>query len=122
MIKKPKNYNLIIGGAITAIMLLFMLMGIFHTPHDPNTMDVSVKFAGISLTHPFGNDNFGRDLFSRVMAGSKTTLFVAACTVFAGTFFGVIIGAVTGYFGGIIDEILMRINDAIFAFPSILLA
>ncbi|MCL2719362.1 MAG: ABC transporter permease [Lachnospiraceae bacterium] len=120
--KKPKNYNLIIGGSITAIMLIFMLTGIFFTPHDPNTMDGGLKFAGASFTHPFGNDNFGRDLLSRVMTGSLTTLYVAALTVLIGTFFGVVIGALTGYFGGIIDEVLMRINDTVFAFPSILLA
>jgi peptide/nickel transport system permease protein len=122
MTKKPKNYNLIIGIVITAVMLLFMLTGIFYTPHDPNAMDAYAKFAGMSLSNPFGTDNFGRDLLSRVMSGSMTTLLVAACTVLTGTFFGVIIGALTGYYGGVIDEILMRINDAIFAFPSILLA
>jgi peptide/nickel transport system permease protein len=120
--KKPKNYNLIIGGVITAIMLIFMLTGIFYTPHDPNAMNGELKFAGASIAHPFGNDNFGRDLLSRVMAGSLTTLYVASLTVLAGTFFGIVIGALTGYFGGIIDEVLMRINDTIFAFPSILLA
>ncbi|MCL2052341.1 MAG: ABC transporter permease [Lachnospiraceae bacterium] len=117
-----KNYNLIIGGAITGIMLLFMLTGFFYTPHDPNIMNAELKFAGISFNHPFGNDNFGRDLLSRVMVGSFNTLYVAVLTVLCGTFFGVLIGALTGYYGGIIDEILMRINDTIFAFPSILLA
>lgn len=120
--KRKKNYNFIIGGTITGIMLLFMLTGIFFTPHDPNAMDAAAKFAGASLSHPFGNDNFGRDLLSRVMTGSLTTLNVAVLTVLAGTFFGVMIGALTGYYGGILDEILMRVNDAIFAFPSILLA
>lgn len=120
--KKTKNYNLIIGGGIAFVMLLFMLTGIFYTPHDPHAMNAGAKFAGASFSHPFGNDNFGRDLLSRVMTGSLSTLHVASLTVLAGTFFGVLIGALTGYYGGIIDEILMRINDAIFAFPSILLA
>ena len=119
---KKKNYNLIIGGIITGLMLIFILIGAVYTPYDPNAMDASAKFAGISLKHPMGCDNFGRDVLSRVMKGAGTTLSVAAGTVFIGTFFGVIMGAVTGYFGGILDEILMRINDAIFAFPSILLA
>lgn len=122
MIKKPKNYNLIIGGTITIVVLLFILTGIVYTPHDPNTMDTAKKFAGISFAHPFGCDHFGRDLLSRVMAGSLTTIYVALLTVLAGAFFGILIGAFTGYYGGIIDDILMRINDAVFAFPSILLA
>ena len=120
--RKKKNYNLIVGGTITGMILLFVLIGMFYTPYDPNVMDASAKFAGISAMHLMGCDNFGRDILSRVMKGAGTTLGVAAGTVLIGTFFGVIVGAVTGYFGGILDEILMRINDAVFAFPSILLA
>ena len=66
--------------------------------------------------------SFGRDILSRVMKGAGTTFLVALGTVLIGTAFGVLIGAFTGYFGGTIDEILMRIIDAVFAFPSILLA
>ncbi len=117
-----KNYNFIIGGIITGLMLLFIIIGVFYTPYDPNKMDPAAKFAHVSLKHLMGCDNFGRDILSRVMKGAGTTLGVAAGTVLIGTFFGVIFGAVTGYFGGILDEILMRINDAVFAFPSILLA
>lgn len=119
---KKKNFNLIVGGAITGVILLMILAGVFYTPHDPNAMDATAKFAGVSFTHPMGCDNFGRDVFSRVLEGSRTTFIVAAGTVFIGTFFGIIIGALTGYYGGVVDEILMRIIDAIFAFPSILLA
>ncbi len=117
-----KNYNLILGGAITGFMLLFVLIGMVYTPYDPDAMDATAKFAGMSLKHPMGCDNFGRDILSRVMEGAGTTLLVATGTVLIGTVFGIIMGAFTGYFGGIVDEILMRINDAIFAFPSILLA
>ncbi len=117
-----KNYNLILGGAITAVMLLLILTGFFWTPYDPESMEAANKFAGISLTHPLGCDNFGRDILSRVMKGAGTTFLVALGTVLIGTAFGVLIGAFTGYFGGTIDEILMRIIDAVFAFPSILLA
>lgn len=117
-----KNYNLILGGAITAVMLLLILTGFFWTPYDPESMEAVNKFAGISLAHPLGCDNFGRDILSRVMKGAGTTFLVALGTVLIGTAFGVLIGAFTGYFGGTIDEILMRIIDAVFAFPSILLA
>lgn len=122
MDKKKKNYNFILGAGITGVILLMIIIGIFYTPYDPNEMDSGAKFAGISFRHIMGCDNFGRDVFSRILEGSRTTLFVAAGTVFIGTFFGVIVGALTGYYGGIADEILMRFNDAVFAFPSILLA
>lgn len=120
--KKKKNINFILGASITGFLLFFMLIGLFFTPYDPEAMDTSSRFASISLKHLMGCDNFGRDIFSRVLVGSRTTLFVAAATVAIGVFFGAIIGAVTGYFGGILDEVLMRIVDAMFAFPSILLA
>ncbi len=116
------NFNLIIGGALTLIVLLFVGVGFFWTPYDPNAMDEGLRFAGASFAHPFGCDNFGRDVLSRVMKGGSMTLAIAAATVAFGTFFGVLFGAFTGYFGGLLDEVLMRINDVLFAFPSILLA
>lgn len=122
MNKIIRNRNFITGVIIIGIMLLFMLIGRIHSPYDPNYMDASLKYAPMSASHPFGCDNFGRDILSRVMEGTFATFKVALGTVFTGTFFGIILGALTGYFGGIVDEILMRINDAIFAFPSILLA
>lgn len=120
--KIRKNKNFIVGSILTGIMLFMILMGCFYTPYNPNTMDSSAKFAGISVKHLMGCDNFGRDIFSRVLSGSRTTLIVAAGTVLIGVTFGILIGALTGYYGGILDEVLMRINDAVFAFPSILLA
>lgn len=119
--KNKRNYNLIAGGIITGLLLVLIIIGIFYTPYDPNAMDPAAKFAGISLEHPMGCDNFGRDVFSRILQGSRTTLFVALCTVLIGTVCGVALGAVTGYYGGFLDEVLMRINDAVFAFPSLLL-
>lgn len=120
--KKKKNYNLILGCILTGLVVVFVLVGLVYTPYDPEAMDSSLRLAGVSLAHPMGCDNFGRDILSRVMKGSGTTLFVALGTVAIGTVAGTLIGALTGYFGGIADEILMRIIDALFAFPSILLA
>ncbi len=120
--KIRKNKKFIAGSILKGIKLFMILMGCFYTPYNPNTMDPSAKFAGISVKHLMGCDNFGRDIFSRVLSGSRTTLIVAAGTVLIGVTFGILIGALTGYYGGILDEVLMRINDAVFAFPSILLA
>jgi len=120
--KKNRNYNFIIGTILTGITLVLVLWGIIGTPYDPEAMDVTAKFAKPSLEHIMGCDNFGRDIFSRVLVGSGTTLLVAVLTVAIGMILGVIIGAFCGYFGGIVDEIVMRIMDAMFAFPSILLA
>lgn len=122
MKKRNINYNFIIGSVITAIVFLFILVGCVYTPYEPEVMDSANRFAGVSWQHLMGCDNFGRDILSRVMVGSRTTFGVACATVFIGTFFGILIGAFTGYYGGIVDEVLMRIMDALLAFPSILLA
>ena len=117
-----ENRKLYIGAAITGIMLLLAVIGMFFTPYDPNAMDASNKLSGISAQHIMGCDNFGRDVFSRILAGLSTTMSVAVGTVLIGIVFGTLIGAFTGYFGGAPDEILMRFNDAVLAFPSLLLA
>jgi len=119
---KHKNVNLIIGGIITGLMVLLIVVGYFYTPYDPEEMNSAAKLAGVSVKHWMGCDNFGRDLFSRILKGSGTTFYVAACTVCIGTLVGILIGAFTGYYGGLVDEVLMRVIDALFAFPSILLA
>lgn len=119
---KKKNYNLMIGCIITGTVLFLVLLGVVYTPYDPETMNAADKLAGISWQHWMGCDNFGRDIFSRVLKGGGITFLVAAGTVAIGTVFGILLGAFTGYHGGVIDEVLMRINDALFAFPSILLA
>lgn len=122
MMKKKKNDNLIIGAILAGAVLVMILAGFLFLPYDPEAMDLELKFAGISFAHPFGCDNYGRDIFTRVLVGARTTLFVALGTVGIGAFVGVLIGAFTGYFGGWVDEVVMRVIDALFAFPSILLA
>lgn len=120
--KKKYPPNFIIGVVITGIMLLLILMSFFYTPYDTTKMDSASKLAAPSLGHLMGCDNFGRDIFSRVLKGMQNTFVIAFLTVIIGTVGGIIIGAFTGYFGGLLDEVLMRIIDVVFAFPSILLA
>ena len=115
-----KNFKA--GAIITGLMLLVILIGLLWTPYDPNAMNGEQMMQGPSLAHPFGTDNFGRDILSRVVQGAGATFLIAAATVAIGLFIGLIIGGLTGYFGGWLDEVLMRIADSILAFPSILLA
>jgi peptide/nickel transport system permease protein len=117
-----KNKNFKAGLVITGFMLLLILIGAFWTPYDPNAMDGSAKMAAPSWQHLLGTDNFGRDIFSRVIQGAGATFVIAAATVAIGLVAGLVIGGLTGYYGGWVDEILMRLNDSITAFPSILLA
>ncbi len=123
MIKKTlRDRNFRLGLIITSVMLAVIIIGAFKTPYDPNAMDGASKMQGPSMAHIFGTDNFGRDIFSRVIQGAGATCFIAFVTIAAGLIVGVAVGALTGYFGGWLDEILMRVNDSILAFPSILLA
>ena len=117
---KDKNFRA--GLLITGIMLCVILIGLLWTPYDPNAMSGSEKLLKPSATHLCGTDNFGRDIFSRVVQGAGATFLIAAAAVAIGLVIGLIIGGLTGYYGGVLDEILMRISDTILAFPSILLA
>ena len=122
MDERSRRYHIILGCIFTGIVVIPAIIGLFFTPYSPESMDTAKKLAGVSLSHIMGCDNFGRDILSRVMAGSSVTLLIACGTVLIGVTIGTLLGAFTGYYGGIIDEILMRVNDAVFAFPSILLA
>lgn len=119
---RRRNGYLWVGGILAAAMAALILVGFFWTPYDPTAISVGPKFAPPSLQHLLGTDNFGRDILSRVMKGAGTTFAIGAATVAIGAVCGTAVGALTGYFGGVADEILMRLNDALTAFPSILLA
>ncbi|MBR2491768.1 MAG: ABC transporter permease [Ruminiclostridium sp.] len=108
--------------AISALMMVLILVGYVWTPYSTTEMSGSDKFLSPCLRHPLGTDNFGRDLLSRIMEGAGSTFLIALCVILIGGIIGTIIGSLTGYFGGMADVVLMRICDAITAFPSILLA
>ncbi|WP_051209524.1 ABC transporter permease [Butyrivibrio sp. WCD3002] len=117
-----RNSYLILGCIFTGVILLMVFIGLFYMPYSPTKMDASSKLQGFSFKHWMGTDHMGRDVLSRVMYGSRVTLAIAASTIVIGAGLGTIIGALTGYFGGIFDEVSMRVIDAMLAFPSILLS
>ena len=119
---KKRNPYLTAGLILTGVLTGVIILGFFWTPYDPNAMAAGPKLAAPSLTHLMGTDSFGRDIFSRVLKGAGTTFCIALATVAIGSVCGVALGAVTGYFGGLADDILMRLGDVLTAFPSILLA
>ncbi len=121
MKKRKLNGYLLAGLLITGLLLLMTLYGAIHTPYSP-TAYTGMKFEAPSAAHLFGTDKLGRDIFSRVLKGMGTTLSIALATVAIGAVVGTAVGAVTGYFGGLVDDALMRLNDTLTAFPSILLA
>jgi peptide/nickel transport system permease protein len=98
------------------------LISLFYLPYDYNEMDSSRRFSPPGKSHILGTDNFGRDVFSRIMAGGKYTLLVALLTVAGSAAAGSALGLVSGYAGGLWDELIMRIMDTLSSFPGILLA
>lgn len=116
------NKYLIAGLFMTGLVVFLAVLGVFWTPYSTTSMSASERFAAPSLRHLFGTDNFGRDIFSRVMKGIGTTILISTLVVAISGAAGILVGALTGYFGGIVDEVVMRIIDAINGFPSILLA
>ena len=120
--KAKGNPLLYIGGVLSGAMVALILVGYVWTPYGPTAMDASAKNQAPSLLHLLGTDNFGRDIFSRVLSGAGTSFLIAVCVVAIGCVCGILIGSLCGYFGGPADVILTRVCDAITAFPSILLA
>ena len=119
--KKKLNGYLVIGLIMTSVTLLIAIVGVFWTPYSTTAMSAAEKFASPSIRHIFGTDNFGRDIFSRVMKGCGITVLISTLVVFFSGLLGLIIGALTGYFGGITDEAVMRVVDAVNGFPSVLM-
>jgi peptide/nickel transport system permease protein len=109
----------------TAVMAVFVLMAVFApvvAPYDPLDQNLPQKFDGPSLAHPFGQDELGRDILSRVIYGARISLTAGLAAVAIATAAGTLIGLVAGFFGRWPDSVLMRLMDVILAFPSILLA
>ena len=119
---KKRNWYMTFGLILTAIMLLYIVVGFFWTPHDPGQLSLADKYAKPALDHLFGCDPLGRDIFSRTLNGAGTTLTIALAVLVIGFVFGLTIGGLCGYYGGVVDAAIMRVCDAITAFPSILLA
>ena len=118
---RQKSWYLTIGGILSAAMLLFALVGLFWTPYPPTALSAADCYAPPSAAHPFGCDKLGRDILSRTMDGAATTMTIALAVLTVGFVLGLLIGALCGYFGGPADAVIMRLCDAIAAFPSILL-
>ena len=119
---KKWNKYFVAGLIMTGLAVLLGVLGLFWTPYSTTAMSAAERFAAPSLRHWFGTDNFGRDIFSRVTQGMSTTILISAAVVLISGAAGVLLGALTGYFGGVLDEAVMRVTDAVNGFPSILLA
>jgi peptide/nickel transport system permease protein len=112
-----------VGGAI--VIVFFILLALFAdvvAPYEPLKMTASESRQPPSLVHPMGTDLLGRDVMSRVIYGARLSLLIGLVSVILGATLGTVTGLIAGYYGGLLEAILMRIADAMLAFPGILLA
>ena len=111
-----------VAFAIVLVHLLVAILGTWITPYPPTEYDLPNRFTGPSAEHWLGTDDKGRDVLSRVLAGSRSIVWIATLGTILGVTLGTIVGISSGYFGGKIDQVIMRFVDWFLAIPSLLLA
>lgn len=111
----------VIGGTLIVMWLLVAVFGSLIEPADPLAQSAD-RLLAPSSAHWFGTDTLGRDVLSRVIAGARVTLPLSILLVILSMLLGSVLGAIAGYFGKVVDEVIMRITDLVFAFPTIILA
>jgi peptide/nickel transport system permease protein len=120
--KALSSRSFVIGFVITALIALMALVSFFWTPYDVTVLIIPDRMKPPSSSHLLGTDHFGRDILSMIMVGSRNSIAVALVAVGIGMGIGVPLGCWAAARGGIVDEILMRFNDLVFAFPALLSA
>jgi len=112
------------GALVGSVILLVIFLSVtfaFLSPYDPLESDIKNRYQAPSLEHPFGTDGLGRDLLTRCLYGGRVSLFVGLMVMVITLVIGVPVGAIAGFFGGWIDNVLMRIIDAVLSLPSLLI-
>ena len=122
MRKLIRNQVGFIGFCLSVLVVLLALFAPLIKTHSPNEQSVRDRFEGPSAEHFLGTDNFGRDLYTRILYGYRTSITVALVSVGFATLVGGLIGLLAAFYGGLVDRVLMRIMDVLLAFPIILLA
>jgi len=117
-----RNSSLVIGALITLAIVLCALLAPYVATHGIEQMDMRNRFAWPTAQHWLGTDNFGRDLWSRLVFGAQVSLSIAVISVGGAAFIGTCVGLIAGYFGGWVDLVLMRITDIFLGFPAIVLS
>ena len=117
-----KNRLAVLGLLIIMALVFVALFAPYIAPFDPIVTDLHNRLQPFSSEHFFGTDELGRDIFSRIVWGSRLTLYIIALVAIIAAPVGIIVGTVSGYFGGFIDTVLMRITDIFLAFPKLILA
>jgi peptide/nickel transport system permease protein len=110
------------GACIVGLAALLAVVGPLVSPYDPSAQNLPLRLEGPSAAHPLGLDELGRDILARVLAGARVSLLVGLVVVSVSALIGTALGALAGYFGGTLDDLVSRLMDVLLAFPGILLA
>src|SRR3972149_4117434 len=116
-----KNKLALLGGIVVIFLFTIAIFAPAITPYDPNAINVHKILEPPGFTHPFGTDDLGRDILSRIIWGSRISLSVGFVAVGISTLIGVILGALTGYYGGWVDLVIMRFVDIMLSIPTFFL-
>ena len=117
-----RSYTMLIGLSLAALLVLTAAAADWLAPADPYKVDIGHVMQPPSAEHPFGTDYLGRDVLSRVIHGGRISLAIGVIAVLISGLVGTVIGSLAGFVGGWIDEVLMRLTDIVFAFPTALFA
>jgi peptide/nickel transport system permease protein len=116
-----KNRLAAVGGTLVAVVFVVSFFAPLLSPYDPSAIDIKNILIGPSLSHPLGTDDLGRDVLSRMIWGSRVSLKVGFSAVGIATLIGILLGAVAGYYGGVLDSMIMRAVDIMLTLPTIFL-
>lgn len=122
MKKYFSNKSFLLGFCLVAFFFFLMISGFFFLPYDPNATDSAARFAPCSAQHIFGTDHLGRDTFSRILTGIRISFGIGLVVMIFGGFSGLLLGSLSGYFGGWLDLIIQKLVSVQMSFPGILLA
>ena len=120
--KFMKRKTAVLGLIVIVVLVIIAIIGPYITPYDYTAYDYMNTLAGPSPEHLFGTDQYGRDILSRMLVGTRLTLGVSLSAVVIGAALGTVLGLLAGYYGGVIEMLVMRGSDVLFSFPDILLA
>jgi peptide/nickel transport system permease protein len=119
--RATRSGGLAVGLVMVAAMLAVAILAPWIAPYDPNDQNVILNLAAPSAEHPFGNDQFGRDVLSRVIWGARVSLFVGFIAILFGVVIGTVIGVISGYYGGAIDRLVTAGTDVLLSFPQLIM-
>ena len=112
-----RNKGAVVAGTVFLVILLWALVWPLVSPYDPDAQDFAAAYERPSLEHPFGTDKFGRDLFTRAALGTRMSIFIGFGATLAILLIGVVYGSISGFVGGRLDNVMMRLLDALYGLP-----